>query len=983
MSSYLYQSTTDSPTSNLETSQSITNSNSASSPPAYLALFNNTNIKSRKKPLLIQSQITKEPLACDIIKQARASLKHPTRPVTPSERRKSPFINKFYPYLPETHKNISHTATNFSVPHKPKKSNSGAIRNINNLNNEIKYISRPYRLKPINPDSLKKLHFPQNNNEFNTNNIFENSYQSLNNLFINDHKLKKNNNTFEHENEHEHEHENNNNLNKRMEELTLNESVVAGHNHKNQDRVLTTSELIISLIRYPLTDLKPEEKNNLIKVINEIIKNHNFSLPTLSKINHWKTKPIHAQFIIDCCGHILSNTTSILIHIGVCKVLFKLSKNDGNDRLFEEYNIIKQLMTIISSINPLENHDNELLMHQYDLLIYSTATLKNVSNSFENQNIIYMMDGTSIFNKIILILIKIHKNTNTKSYPNLNNRPTQILIQITATIRNLVTNEYARSIILKDQIIKSLFLLLNSYSLFNKYEELVLNISRIFSKLSLYSEFQIQLENSTSSIITLAKLLLAHYTNNPLVVRICFILGNLSCERTSCIPDIIFDYIPDLVQLLELLVRKTINKEKKSEESDSQEESNENENENENDKIIKEDQYLKEKEEEDVLIKLIRLIANMALNNKAGPIIAEIPEIKCLVDLFRIRNINDNEELILNIVGAIANISYYNISKNEILDQRLIIAKLLLPLLFHDNVEAIIEASRVFGNITQFQDVCDFAKTSKASEIFVVLLDHSNRDVLYNICGILINLINYQHHCDVYLQNEGVEKLLEILELCINMSDFELASLICKIFYNLCLTDSNWVQKISNSDDKLIQLYNLLEVSQEYQYSIPFINDSTNKTMNNYENRTELKEDNIDLLQNSSITDDFLHYLAISTKLMNKLILYIEYAESQQNYYLINEQDNNDYEDVDDDGEASDDDGQNSLDNETCNTEDDDEVDDDDDQRTIKNEVVYSEEEEEKYDDDEVDDFNQRTTKNDIYVTENDIYITENDENEL
>jgi len=60
-------------------------------------------------------------------------------------------------------------------------------------------------------------------------------------------------------------------------------------------------------------------------------------------------------------------------------------------------------MTIISSINPLENHDNELLMHQYDLLIYSTATLKNVSNSFENQNIIYMMDGTSIFNKIILV----------------------------------------------------------------------------------------------------------------------------------------------------------------------------------------------------------------------------------------------------------------------------------------------------------------------------------------------------------------------------------------------------------------------------------------------------------------------------------------------------------------------------------------------------------------------------------------------------
>ncbi|ORX46898.1 ARM repeat-containing protein [Piromyces finnis] len=478
------------------------------------------------------------------------------------------------------------------------------------------------------------------------------------------------------------------------------------------------------------------------------------------------------------------------------------------------------------------------------------------------------------------MLIKLHSDTNKQLNSSLNNRPTQILIQITATIRNLVTNEHARSIILKDHIIKSLFLLLKSYSLFNKYEELVLNISRIFSKLSLYTDFQILLENSTSSIVTLTKLLLAHYNNNPLVVRICFILGNLSCDKTSTIPDIIFDYIPDLVQLLELLVRKTINKKIKS--NDNQIEDN---NKQENYEI-----NLKEKEEEDVLIKLIRLIANMALNSKVGPIIAEIPEIKCLVDLFKIKNIHDNEELILNIIGAIANISYYNESNNEILDQRIIIAKLLLPLMFYDNVEAVIEASRVFGNITQFQDVCDFAKISKASEMFVILLDHSNRDVVYNICGVLINLINYQYHCDVYLQNEGVEKHLEILELCINMSDFDLACLICKIFYNLCLTDNNWAQKISNSDDILIQLYNLLEVSQEYQYSIPFLNDTTIKDDDAFDKKViddnENNHETIDLFQSSHTTEDFLHYMDISTKLMNKLILYIEYAESQQNLLM-------------------------------------------------------------------------------------------------
>jgi len=76
-------------------------------------------------------------------------------------------------------------------------------------------------------------------------------------------------------------------------------------------------------------------------------------------------------------------------------------------------------------------------------------------------------------------------------------------------------------------------------------------------------------------------------------------LGNLSCDKSSTIPDIIFDYIPDLVQLLELLVRKTINKEEQSKNNHS--EGNENK---ESDETKKEDLYLKEKEEEDVLIKV-------------------------------------------------------------------------------------------------------------------------------------------------------------------------------------------------------------------------------------------------------------------------------------------------------------------------------------------------------------------------------------------
>jgi len=62
----------------------------------------------------------------------------------------------------------------------------------------------------------------------------------------------------------------------------------------------------------------------------------------------------------------------------------------------------------------------------------------------------------------------------------------------------------------------------------------------------------------------------------------------------------------------------------------------------------------------------------------------------------------------------------------------------------------------------------------------------------------------------------------------------------------------------------------------------------SNSDINYYENQftSEENNENIDLLQSSHTTEDFLQYMDISTKLMNKLILYIEYAENQQNLLM-------------------------------------------------------------------------------------------------
>jgi hypothetical protein len=102
------------------------------------------------------------------------------------------------------------------------------------------------------------------------------------------------------------------------------------------------------------------------------------------------------------------------------------------------------------------------------------------------------------------------------------------------------------------------------------------------------------------------------------------------------------------------------------------------------------------KEIEDVLVKLIRLIANLSITEAVGPEIAKIEELTVLYELLRIfqdnlseltmtetKTIQNNEELVLNVIGAITNLSYYsNESNNSILRLQYPISErklLLLP----------------------------------------------------------------------------------------------------------------------------------------------------------------------------------------------------------------------------------------------------------------------------------------------------------------
>lgn len=80
--------------------------------------------------------------------------------------------------------------------------------------------------------------------------------------------------------------------------------------------------------------------------------------------------------------------------LSTCRVLFKLSKSDENDTLFNELGITQSLLRLIStdewkrSPDPdstLESSTTVLDVYPYDVLIYAIGTLKNVSQAADSQ----------------------------------------------------------------------------------------------------------------------------------------------------------------------------------------------------------------------------------------------------------------------------------------------------------------------------------------------------------------------------------------------------------------------------------------------------------------------------------------------------------------------------------------------------------------------------------------------------------------------
>ncbi len=199
-------------------------------------------------------------------------------------------------------------------------------------------------------------------------------------------------------------------------------------------------------------------------------------------------------------------------------------------------------------------------------------------------------------------------------------------------------------------------------------EAIVLNVVRTLTRLSLSPDFvdllRVDGEESKRQIETLLHLLFHYQQETPILVRICYILGNLTMVLPRKQAEYFEKNVPDLVSLLESIALDQLNKEE-SDEDDTTEEKSSREQRHQN---------------QQALIKIMRLVANLAVDSVIGRKMVGMIELECLVDLLEgihgKSDHDDYEELELNILAALANFSFYGEEHcNYIYGRRLEIGK--------------------------------------------------------------------------------------------------------------------------------------------------------------------------------------------------------------------------------------------------------------------------------------------------------------------
>lgn len=439
----------------------------------------------------------------------------------------------------------------------------------------------------------------------------------------------------------------------------------------------------------------------------------------------------------------------------LCRLLFKLSRDEKNDALFLEQNILDLIVALIAKTDYLSN---------CEALVYCIGGLKCLT---ANTQLNAALSEKGLIEALGRILKAVNASTSSQSR---SKNVSNLLLQVVGTLRHLADRGENRHDFLANKVINHLCGIMELFTLDG---DLMMHVSRILSKLTLNNDCTAVLAEHPTAFQSLLALINKHPDRNDLVVRVAFVLGNLTARNDDC-RYCLFN-TEGAMETLQGSIRRYMAKDLRENLKESGDSKPDNTT-------------------EDVMIKLIRVVANLSINPDIGPLIAAN---ETCIDLFmqviESKDIGVNEELVLNALITINNLSFYDIINSAIVERQVQIARLLLKQLMTDHIEGMIEASRVFGNLSRSIDIRNFLTVKQVDKMMVALLDSGNREIVYTSCGVLINLMADENRRPTLKQEGGINKLTDVLR-DYGRSDWQLAGMVCMTLWN-------YSENIVNSND--------------------------------------------------------------------------------------------------------------------------------------------------------------------------------------
>lgn len=478
--------------------------------------------------------------------------------------------------------------------------------------------------------------------------------------------------------------------------------------------------------------------------------------------------------------------------LSVVRALYQESKDQRNDDAFADDPAV--LEGLLKMLEGLVGHVGGNRIAQ-DACVYASGCLKNVTGGKAVQDVLAKQEATARLTKLL-------------ASPELPRRPlaegvaaapdfhSQVLIQVTGCLRNLAMQNERLRVFVESGAVGHLARLLDTHA---DQRELMVNVVRILSKLSLNEEcrkalLKAEAAPGLAALGAMAALLRRHRTSPALVVRTCFTLGNLTVTNDRC-----RQALADTPGAIDSVSAALVHYGARDEGLDPAK--------------AKASEWA---EHVDCLVKMLRLVANLTINAELGKALASqsdaVNSIPALIDRHlthhttALMGMTENSmsgmqmaaaslEVTLNGIAALTNLTCYSeelsISSEATLKCTGPLASLLV---MHPGdsanagvrEECVLEATRLLGNLSTMPLIRDWIAGQDMVPVLALLLDHSNREITFGVCGVLLNLAAGDSSiCDALLVDDVTHRLMDLFEHSLQGGDLSQCGLVCKTLHNI------------------------------------------------------------------------------------------------------------------------------------------------------------------------------------------------------